>query len=76
MTDNRYCVQVVQNVGFSGLYRGATVCACRDMVFSGIYFPLFSTLKDVFAAHAHAGTALAPPRTLTICIQSLTVIPG
>lgn len=55
LPDQNHLAQVVQNVGFSGLYRGATVCACRDMVFSGIYFPLFSTLKDVFTAHAHAG---------------------
>jgi len=48
-------IEVVQSIGFTGLYRGALVCASRDMVFSGIYFPLFATLKDVFAANAQHG---------------------
>lgn len=27
--------------GYKGIYKGVGLCACRDIPFSGIYFPLY-----------------------------------
>ena len=48
-------VEVVEGIGFLGLYQGAGICAARDMFFSSMYFPLFSTLKESFATSGHQG---------------------
>ena len=48
-------VQVVKDLGLVGLYRGVDTCAARDMFFSGLYFPLFATLKELLANHGHSG---------------------
>lgn len=41
--------QVVRELGFTGLYKGAGVCIARDVPFSMIYFPTFAALKMVLS---------------------------
>lgn len=41
-------VQICKELGFAGLYRGATACFARDIPFSGIYFPTYAALKEAF----------------------------
>lgn len=33
-------------MGLKGLYKGAAICAARDVPFSMIYFPTFAALKE------------------------------
>ena len=41
----RTAVQIVQELGFVGLYKGASACFLRDIPFSGIYFPAYAAAK-------------------------------
>lgn len=41
-------VQIVRELGFAGLYKGASACFLRDIPFSGLFFPLFGKLKQTF----------------------------
>jgi solute carrier family 25 aspartate/glutamate transporter 12/13 len=38
--------QICKELGFTGLYRGASACFLRDIPFSGIYFPAYAKLKQ------------------------------
>lgn len=38
-------LDIVRELGFRGLYRGATACLMRDVPFSAIYFPTYANLK-------------------------------
>merc|ERR1719474_846333 len=40
---------VVRDLGFFGLYKGARACLLRDIPFSAIYFPAYAHLKPRFA---------------------------
>lgn len=42
-------VQIVQELGFEGLYKGASACFLRDIPFSAIYFPVYAALKRRFS---------------------------
>uniref|UniRef100_A0AAQ4PR61 EF-hand domain-containing protein n=1 Tax=Gasterosteus aculeatus aculeatus TaxID=481459 RepID=A0AAQ4PR61_GASAC len=42
-------VNVVRELGFFGLYKGAKACFLRDIPFSAIYFPAYAHLKTQFA---------------------------
>ncbi|EDV28209.1 uncharacterized protein TRIADDRAFT_21712, partial [Trichoplax adhaerens] len=42
-------VQVIRDLGLTGLYKGARACFLRDIPFSAIYFPAYAHLKPVFA---------------------------
>lgn len=39
---------IVREIGFLGLYKGASACFLRDIPFSAIYFPLYATLRSHF----------------------------
>jgi solute carrier family 25 aspartate/glutamate transporter 12/13 len=41
-------MQICKELGFAGLYRGATACFARDIPFSGIYFPTYAAFKEAF----------------------------
>ena len=41
-------MSVVNELGFSGLYKGASACFMRDIPFSMIYFPTYATLRAKF----------------------------
>lgn len=41
--------EVVRELGFRGLYKGARACFLRDIPFSAIYFPAYSHMKKKFA---------------------------
>jgi len=41
-------VKVVRELGFKGMYKGASACFLRDIPFSFIYFPCYSALKYQF----------------------------
>eukprot|EP00873_Tetraselmis_striata_P041703 jgi/Tetstr1/461967/TSEL_007040.t1 len=49
-------LQVLRELGLRGLYRGASVCAARDMTFSAMYFPIYGFLKASLAAHGLSGS--------------------
>ncbi|KAG4302805.1 hypothetical protein PCK1_000965, partial [Pneumocystis canis] len=42
----RNALWIIRNLGFQGLYRGASACLLRDIPFSAIYFPTYSHLKN------------------------------
>lgn len=45
----RSAMWIIRNLGFLGLYKGASACLLRDVPFSAIYFPAYSHLKrDLF----------------------------
>ena len=37
--------QIIRELGFAGLYKGAAACLCRDVPFSAIYFPSYAAVK-------------------------------
>lgn len=40
-------IQIVRELGFAGLYKGAGACLLRDIPFSAIYFPTYAKMKEV-----------------------------
>eukprot|EP01087_Luapelamoeba_hula_P020250 TRINITY_DN6880_c0_g1_i1.p1 TRINITY_DN6880_c0_g1~~TRINITY_DN6880_c0_g1_i1.p1 ORF type:complete len:796 (+),score=160.15 TRINITY_DN6880_c0_g1_i1:164-2551(+) len=38
---------IVKELGFAGLYKGASACFLRDIPFSGIYFPAYASFKEM-----------------------------
>lgn len=40
-------VQVVRNLGITGLYRGSSATLLRDVPFSALFFPLYANLKKL-----------------------------
>ncbi|CAK5074491.1 unnamed protein product [Meloidogyne enterolobii] len=38
-------LDVIKDLGFTGIYKGARACWLRDIPFSGIFFPLYAHLK-------------------------------
>ncbi|EFA86232.1 EF-hand domain-containing protein [Heterostelium album PN500] len=42
-------MQIVRELGFSGLYKGAGACLLRDIPFSAIYFPAYAKMKTLLA---------------------------
>jgi len=49
-------VQIVRELGFRGLYRGAPACLLRDIPFSGIYFPAYAACKQALTDPAKGQT--------------------
>jgi len=41
----RGAISIIRELGFFGLYKGASACLLRDIPFSGIYFPAYANLK-------------------------------
>ncbi|ODV57837.1 citrin, partial [Ascoidea rubescens DSM 1968] len=41
-------IQIIKELGFRGLYKGASACLLRDVPFSGIYFPAYAHIKKDF----------------------------
>jgi len=37
---------MLREKGFFGLYKGFGACACRDIVWSAVYFPMFAAIND------------------------------
>eukprot|EP01117_Protostelium_nocturnum_P013703 TRINITY_DN5141_c0_g1_i1.p1 TRINITY_DN5141_c0_g1~~TRINITY_DN5141_c0_g1_i1.p1 ORF type:complete len:863 (-),score=251.43 TRINITY_DN5141_c0_g1_i1:62-2650(-) len=48
-------VSIVKELGFGGLYKGASACLLRDIPFSGIFFPVFASTKAYFASRREDG---------------------
>lgn len=46
---------ILKELGFFGLYRGASACLLRDIPFSGIYFPVYAASKSAFAEQREDG---------------------
>ncbi|XP_054887462.1 electrogenic aspartate/glutamate antiporter SLC25A12, mitochondrial-like [Poeciliopsis prolifica] len=42
-------LNVVRDLGFLGLYKGAKACFLRDIPFSAIYFPVYAHTKEMLA---------------------------
>ncbi|XP_061548995.1 electrogenic aspartate/glutamate antiporter SLC25A12, mitochondrial-like isoform X1 [Phycodurus eques] len=42
-------LNVVRDLGFFGLYKGAKACFLRDIPFSAIYFPVYAHTKEMLA---------------------------
>ncbi len=51
--------QISSELGLAGLYRGAGACLCRDVPFSGIYFPSYAAAKKALV-NEEAGEKLKP----------------
>lgn len=71
---------IVKNLGVAGLYRGAAACLYRDMMFGGIYFPLFSYLKTKLVQrqqHNHVGQYENEPNSQTLLLAgTLAALPA
>ena len=50
-------VSVVKELGFFGLYKGASACFMRDIPFSMIYFPTYATLRAKFQGDKEVASA-------------------
>ena len=50
-------MNVVKELGFFGLYKGATACFLRDIPFSMIYFPTYATLRKQFQGEKENASA-------------------
>jgi len=48
-------LQICKDLGFVGLYKGASACLLRDIPFSGIYFPTYAWSKKYFAEQHEDG---------------------
>jgi len=42
-------IEVIRDLGFPGIYRGASACLLRDVPFSALYFPAYSACKDALS---------------------------
>jgi solute carrier family 25 aspartate/glutamate transporter 12/13 len=42
-------LQILRELGFRGLYRGAAACLLRDIPFSAIYFPAYAKIKELLS---------------------------
>jgi solute carrier family 25 (mitochondrial aspartate/glutamate transporter), member 12/13 len=52
--------EIVRDLGFPGLYRGALACLLRDIPFSAIYFPVYALCKNHLANFHDDGTGIVP----------------
>ena len=43
--ETQTAMNIVRELGFSGLYKGASACLLRDVPFSAIYFPTYAKMK-------------------------------
>ncbi|KAL9651209.1 hypothetical protein ABK040_008280 [Willaertia magna] len=50
-------IQICKELGFAGLYKGASACFARDIPFSGIYFPTYAALKEYFRREGEKETS-------------------
>lgn len=58
VAERQTTMQVLHELGFSGLYRGVAVTWIRDVPYSILFFPGYALLKDMFSdEHGHAGVA-------------------
>ena len=57
-------IQIVRELGISGLYKGAGACFLRDIPFSGIYFPMYAAAKAHFAEENPGEKNLKPQHLL------------
>jgi len=53
-------VQIVQELGLKGLYKGSRACFLRDIPFSAIYFTAYSHLKSDLFGEGRNGKRLGP----------------
>eukprot|EP01126_Amoeba_proteus_P037677 TRINITY_DN3899_c0_g1_i1.p1 TRINITY_DN3899_c0_g1~~TRINITY_DN3899_c0_g1_i1.p1 ORF type:complete len:420 (+),score=85.21 TRINITY_DN3899_c0_g1_i1:1134-2393(+) len=50
-------VTILKELGFFGLYKGASACLLRDVPFSAIYFPAYASLKQKFLSNLPEGSS-------------------
>eukprot|EP00949_MAST-11_sp_MAST-11-sp1_P001110 g1110.t1 len=50
-------VSIVRELGFRGIYKGASACFLRDIPFSGIYFPAYAATKKYFQGEKDQASA-------------------
>lgn len=56
---------IVKELGFAGLYKGASACLLRDIPFSAIYFSVYSNIKrSIFGEGRDGKTKLGPGELL------------
>jgi solute carrier family 25 aspartate/glutamate transporter 12/13 len=65
---------VVRDLGFPGVYRGASACLLRDIPFSAIYFPAYTACKE-FLVEQKGVTARATPADLLLA-GTLAAVPA
>ena len=56
---------VIKDLGFPGVYRGASACLLRDVPFSAIYFPTYSACKEILV-ELNSSTGKASPSDLLL----------
>jgi solute carrier family 25 aspartate/glutamate transporter 12/13 len=67
-------LNVVKELGFFGLYKGATACFLRDIPFSMIYFPTYATLRKKFQGEKDNASASDLFLAVRIMIMIITVV--
>jgi solute carrier family 25 (mitochondrial aspartate/glutamate transporter), member 12/13 len=53
--------RVIKDLGFPGVYRGASACLIRDVPFSAIFFPSYVVCKEALVHHNSNFTGKATP---------------
>jgi len=67
---------IVWELGFRGLYKGATACLLRDIPFSGIYFPAFSRMKDIFLSRLDKNATQSEQWSRVLLAATLAGVPA
>jgi solute carrier family 25 (mitochondrial aspartate/glutamate transporter), member 12/13 len=55
--ERRAAMNICRELGFAGLYKGASACLLRDVPFSMIYFPTYAQLKTAFSTDEGSTTS-------------------
>jgi len=48
-------IEIVRELGITGLYKGSSACFLRDIPFSGMYFPCYAAAKEHFISTTNDG---------------------
>jgi solute carrier family 25 aspartate/glutamate transporter 12/13 len=67
---------VVRDLGFPGVYRGASACLLRDVPFSAIYFPAYAVLKEFLIDQQQDGRERKATPTNLLLAGTLAGIPA
>eukprot|EP01127_Copromyxa_protea_P012029 TRINITY_DN3097_c0_g1_i1.p1 TRINITY_DN3097_c0_g1~~TRINITY_DN3097_c0_g1_i1.p1 ORF type:complete len:724 (-),score=137.95 TRINITY_DN3097_c0_g1_i1:48-1907(-) len=69
-------VTIIGELGFLGLYKGASACLLRDVPFSAIYFPAYASLKQKFLSTLNEDSSKAQYNLYLLLAGALAGVPA